>query len=303
MQVFHYVCCFFSHPPFIPSAGVSCPEDHLLWYRFLGRVIGRALFSGHLIKGHFVRLLYKHLLGWPITSEDVKNLDEVYYSSLLTLTTSEDVSSLELNFAVTEEGFGMRIERNLVKRGSLIDVTNENLTGYLEARFRYIVFDRISPQLTELLLGFYDVIPEPVLSVFDPNDLELLMCGLPHIDVDDWQAHTEYFGLFKNNGSDDQVVRWFWEVVEELDMEMKARLLQFATGTSGVPSLGFAYLKGHDGKLKKFTILGVDLKTWLFPKAHSCFNQIELPNYTSKDELEERLMVSITTSFMGFDSE
>ena len=175
--------------------------------------MGRALFSGHLIRGHFARFLYKHLLGWPITSEDIKDLDEDIYMSLHALTTMEEVSCLALNFAVTEEGFGTRIERNLVEKGSYIDVTNDNLTGYLEARFRYIMFDRVLPQLTEILLGFYDVVPEPILSVFDPNELELLMCGLPHIDVNEWQEHTEYLGLFKSNGSDEQVVRWFWEVV------------------------------------------------------------------------------------------
>jgi hypothetical protein len=285
-------------------SGVSCPDDHLLCYRFSGRVIGRALFADQLIKGHFVRLLYKHLLGWPITSKDVNDLDEGFYKSLLSLTTTtEDVSSFDLTFAVTEDGFGRRIEREMVKGGSLIDVTNENLTGYLEAKFRYIVFDRIRPQLTELLLGFYDVIPEPILTVFDANELELLLCGNPQICVRDWQAHAEYLGLFEGNGRDKQAVQWFWEVVEGFGWEMKARLLQFATGTSGVPSQGFANLKGHDGNLKKFTIQGVDLGTCLYPKSHTCFNQIDLPNYSSKADLEERLVVSITTSFVGFDDE
>ena len=44
------------------------------------------------------------------------------------------------------------------------------------------MMDRIKPQLNELLLGFFDVIPEPLLTVFDFQELELLMCGLPEID-------------------------------------------------------------------------------------------------------------------------
>ena len=35
--------------------------------------------------------------------------------------------------------------------------------------------DRVKPQLTELLLGFYDVIPESLLTIFDFHQLELLM--------------------------------------------------------------------------------------------------------------------------------
>ena len=58
---------------------MSCPDDHLIYFRFAGRVIGRALFDRQLIKGHMVRMIYKHLLGWPITFEDVKANDEEYY--------------------------------------------------------------------------------------------------------------------------------------------------------------------------------------------------------------------------------
>ena len=65
------------------------------------------------------------------------------------------------------------------------EVTNENLSEYLEANIKYRMFGRTLPQLTELLLGFFDVIPEPALKVFDANELELILCGLPTIDLVD----------------------------------------------------------------------------------------------------------------------
>lgn len=41
-----------------------------------------------------------------------------------------------------------------------------------------------------------------------------------------------------------KVVQWFWEVVrDDFDQEQRARLLQFTTGTSGVPAQGFAFLQ------------------------------------------------------------
>jgi len=39
------------------------------------------------------------------------------------------------------------------------------------------------------------------------------------------------------------VVQWFWELVRSYEHEQKAKLLQFVTGTSGVPIQGFAYLQ------------------------------------------------------------
>ena len=283
---------------------MSCPEDHLVYFRFVGRVIGRALFDSQLIKGHMVRMIYKHLLGWPIKFEDVKAQDEDYYHSLKKLTKMEDISCMCLDFTVTEETMGMRIEKELVEGGAMKEVTKENLAEYLEANIRYRMFNRTMPQLTELLLGFFDVVPEPALTVFDANELELILCGLPEINIEDWQANTNYKGLFEIGGKSEQVVKWFWEVVtEEFDQEMRARLLQFSTGTSGVPLRGFAYLQGIDGNIKKFTIQGVDTKMFMYPKSHTCFNRIDLPNYESKKELKERLETAVTTSYVGFDTE
>lgn len=288
----------------IDLKAVLSPDDYLQCYRVAGRIIGKALFSGHLVKGHLVRLLYKYLLGWPTTHDDVKDLDECLYAGLSQLTKMEDVSLASLDFTATLECFGMRVEHELIENGASIMVCNDNVDKYLEKNIRYRTFDRILPQLTELLLGFYDVVPEPYLSVFDASELELILCGLPDIDLTDWQAHTQYTGLFELEGSNAEAVRWFWEVLEvDYDIEMKARLLQFATGTSGVNVEGFAGLQGNDGGIRKFTIHGVDPKTCFYPKAHTCFNQLDLPNYARKEELIERLTVSITTSYVGFDTQ
>lgn len=209
-----------------------------------------------------------------------------------------------LDFTVTEESMGLRREVELTEGGSMQEVTNENLAQYLEANLRYRMLDRIKPQLKELLLGFFDVVPEPALTIFDANELELTLCGLPSIDMEDWQLNTNYSGIFEVKARSHQTVKWFWEVVsEDFDQEMRARLLQFVTGTSGVPARGFSVLQGVDGNIKKFTIHGVDCHTYSYPRAHTCFNRIDLPNYKSKEILYERLKAAVTLSGVGFDIE
>jgi HECT-domain (ubiquitin-transferase) len=250
-----------------------------------------------------VRIIFKHILGWPITFEDIKDQDDEYFQSLRELTKIEDVSNLFLDFTITEEKNGTKIIKELVKEGSSKEVTNENLAEFLKAILRYRTFIRTLPQLTELLLGFFDVVPEPALTIFDANELELILCGFPVIDLDDWKENTDYKGIFEFVGIEHDVVQWFWEVVEDFDLEMKARLLQFATGTSGVPVAGFAGLQGNDGIVRKFTILGVDSAHFSYPKSHTCFNRIDLPTYSSREELAEKLTVAIATSFVGFDVE
>lgn len=233
--------------------------------------MGKALFDRQLIAGHMVQHLYKHILGWPVTFGDLEMVDEEYYKSLKQLQTmaesGEDLSMLCLDFTTTQEIMDAKEEIELVTDGANIEVDNNNFPEYLEACMKYRMLDRVKPQLNELLLGFFDVIPEPLLTIFDFQELELLMCGLPEIDMEDWAEHTEYSGEYDDTRGDHQTVQWFWEIVTDFDHEMKARLLQFVTGTSGVPSRGFGVLQGNDGNIRKFTIHGVALGVCLYPRA------------------------------------
>lgn len=248
-----------------------CCDDHLVYYRFLGRVMGKAMFDRQLVNGHMVKHIYKHILGWPIQFKDLESVDEEYYNNLKQLRDmaerGEDLSFLCLDFTTTSELMGVRSEIELVPGGSGIEVTNDNFPEYVEACLKYKLMDCVKPQLNELLLGFFDVIPEPLLTIFDFQELELLMCGLPEIDMEDWKRETEYTGEYDEIGADHPTVQWFWETLEEFDAETKARLLQFVTGTSGVPSRGFGVLQGNDGNIRKFTIHGVSVDVCLYPRA------------------------------------
>ena len=64
--------------------------------------------------------------------------------------------------------------------------------------------------------------------------------GLGKIDLDDWKKHTR----LKHCTAETNVVRWFWRAVDGFDDEMRARLLQFVTGSSRVPLQGFKALQG-----------------------------------------------------------
>ena len=287
-----------------PTQAIVYPHDHLLYFRFIGRVLGRVIFTGQHIDAHFARLLYKHLLGWPITIEDIRDQDDGYYSALHEVMNMDDdsLASVCLYFTAYKEFGEVRVIHEYIENGSNVQVRRDNLESYVEASIRYRLFDRVLPQLKELLLGFYDVVPQHALDIFDANDLELVFCGLPRINVDDWQSNTIYVGTFETGN--EETVQWFWEIVRnEYDIEMKARLLQFVTGASGVPPGGFSFLKGGDGTPRKFTIQGVDLSTSMYPKAHTFFNVLDLPTYTTKGELQKRLTFAIKTSYVGFKAE
>ena len=141
------------------------------------------------------------------------------------------------------------------------------------------------------------------MAVFDFQELELMLCGLPEIDMDDWAENTEYSSEYAREGLYHEVCGWFWEVVTCYDQELKARLLQFVTGTSGVPARGFSSLQGNDGNIRKFELCSVATENCLYPRSSTCFNRLYLPLYRSKRDLEEKLKIAITIASTGFDLE
>lgn len=289
-----------------PASEISCPEDHLIYFRFLGRVLGKALFEGQIVSGHMVQYLYKYLLGWPITFDDLESVDQDVYENLKKVLAMkpEEIEYMCLDFTASQSLLGENVSVALKPDGEDEAVTGENLSEYLELYFKYLMLERIKPQITELLLGFYDVIPEPLLTVFDYQEIELMMCGLPSIDIQDWKKHTEYTGTFEQTKAKSNACKMFWDIIEnDFDQEMKARLLQFVTGTSGVPSRGFSVLQGSDGNIKLFTLNGVAMRSGAYPRSHTCFNRLDLPMYKSKSELREKLKTAVTQCATGFTLE
>ena len=127
--------------------------------------------------------------------------------------------------------------------------------------------------------GLYRVVPEQLIRVFQPYELEMLLYGVPYIDVKDWKLNTDYKGEYSPNH---KVVKWFWEVMETFDQEQLARLLKFSTGSSRTPIHGFKYcpkylrkLESNRGNFSKFLIESAELqKENPFPKGHTCFNRL-----------------------------
>eukprot|EP00116_Pleurobrachia_bachei_P009799 sb/3470061/ len=141
--------------------------------------------------------------------------------------------------------------------------------------------------------GFYEMVPMHLLTAFDEKDLELIVCGLGSIDVDDWRNNTKLKGCTENS----DVVKWFWQVVEEMDNERKARLLQFATGSSRVPINGFAGLRGSstvNSAPRLFTLNVTNtMSNRSLPKAQTCFNRLDLPHYESFEIMRGKIKIAI----------
>ncbi|KDO22468.1 hypothetical protein SPRG_12751 [Saprolegnia parasitica CBS 223.65] len=282
-------------------------DDHLKCYEFIGRLIAKCLLEGQLLTVHFALPLLKHILGVPISFSDLEFLDEELCKNANWLRTNSNVENLCLDFTVqTLDANGKPLPPiELKPNGASIPVTDANKDEYLILLLKHYMFDSVQDQITALLKGLYDVIPRNLLSVFDYQELELLICGVPNIDVDDWERHADvkYQDFDHPTKLEKRVVEWFWIVVRDFTQEQRARLLQFVTGTSRVPVEGFKGLLSNDGRVRRFGVQVVARgvpPTGLYPKAHTCFNRIDVPMYDSKEELATYLTLVINMEITGF---
>ncbi|UKK00161.2 E3 ubiquitin-protein ligase HUWE1 [Theileria orientalis] len=281
----------FNHPN--PLSAIN--PDHLNYFKFIGRIIGKALYDGHHMEAYFCRSFYKHMLGTRITPCDAESVDPQFYNNLISIRNSTlEQLGLELYFSTEIDEFGKVKVIDLVPNGRNILVTDENKHRYIQLLCKHKVTNGIRDQLDAFMEGFRELISPELISIFDDRELELLISGIPIIDLRNMRQNVEYVNYSE---SSDQI-RWLWEILGEFDQSHLAAFLQFVTGTSRVPIGGFKNLMGMRGpqKISIHKTFGEDR----LPTAHTCFNQLDLPVYRSKDMLKSKLLQAILEGKEGF---
>ncbi|KAG8914887.1 hypothetical protein FRC00_009987 [Tulasnella sp. 408] len=277
-----------------PNQASWVNSEHLSFFKFVGRIIGKAIFDGRLLDAYFARSLYRQMLGKPVDYRDVEWVDPEYYKSLVWIL-ENDPTILDLTFSVESNAFGLTKVVPLKEGGQIIPVTNENKREYVQLSAEYRLVLSIKEQIEAFLSGFYDIIPKDLIAIFNEQELELLISGTPDIDVDEWRAATDYHGYT----SADPVIVWWWRALKSFNRDERAKVLSFATGTSKVPLGGFTELQGVQG-VQRFSIHKAYGDVDRLPQAHTCFNQIDLPQYTSYEKLRTQLLLAINEGGEGF---
>jgi E3 ubiquitin-protein ligase HUWE1 len=274
---------------FQPNPNSMINPDHLSYFRFVGRVVGKAVADGYLLDAHFTRSLYKHMLGIQPTHHDMEAIDPDYYRNLKTILEYNlaDIG-LDLTFSIEDHSFGRSQVIDLLPNGRSVPVTEENKEEYVRLVCQHRMTTSIQSQIKSYLAGFYELVSLDLIAIFSPKELELLISGLPDIDVHDLKEHTDYVGW----KSTDKEIVWFWNIVFGLGRNEKASFLQFVTGSSKVPLSGFAELQGMRG-IQKFSIHKMNGKKGALMSAHTCFNSLDLPSYDNEDEMRQKFLLAI----------
>uniref|UniRef100_A0A452S4H4 HECT-type E3 ubiquitin transferase n=1 Tax=Ursus americanus TaxID=9643 RepID=A0A452S4H4_URSAM len=263
--------------------------DHLKYFRFIGRFIAMALFHGKFIDTGFSLPFYKRILNKPVGLKDLESIDPEFYNSLIWVKENNiEECGLEMYFSVDKEILGEIKSHDLKPNGGNILVTEENKEEYIRMVAEWRLSRGVEEQTQAFFEGFNEILPQQYLQYFDAKELEVLLCGMQEIDLNDWQRHA----IYRHYTRTSKQIMWFWQFVKEIDNEKRMRLLQFVTGTCRLPVGGFADLMGmYTGSLFLYRKLFI-----------TRFNRLDLPPYKSYEQLKEKLLFAIEET-EGFGQE
>lgn len=282
-----------------PNAKTTMP---LLYYELAGKIIGKTLVdaalmhnSRYYVTARFSRSFLAQLIGLRISYRYFEHDDPDLYVSKVKYILENNIANMDEFYFIEEEydeatGRLLR-SHELIPNGANVMVTEENKLYYLDMLAQHRLRACVKDQMAALLKGLNELIPDNLLSIFDENELELLVCGATDYSVSDLKMNHVVIG-----SSYDflKVLDWFWKALASFADEEFARLLQFVTGSSRLPPGGFAELS------PRFTITTSLMRPGTLPLAHTCFNQICLPDYDSFEDFERSLRIAITEGNEGF---
>jgi hypothetical protein len=249
---------------------------------------GLAVYNAVLLNVHFPRYLYKYLLtGDAPTFDDFKDAQPAAAAGVQALLDHEPAAEVEdvfaLTFVASHEAFGEVREVELVPGGASVPVTGANRRAFAEVYANWALGGgAVAHALAAFRAGFLRVAGGPTLELLAPAELELLACGLPHLDFSALEKAARYEGGFEASSP---AVEWFWEVVRGLPLDAKRRLLDFTTGSDRAPVGGLGALA--------LTLQRAGPDSDRLPTSHTCFNTLLLPDYATRERLQERLLTAI----------
>jgi hypothetical protein len=245
-----------------------------------------------MVKAKFTRSFLAQLIGLRVNYKYFEQDDPELYLRKIKFILENDVECMELTFTEEEyDPMGKLLKIvDLIPDGSKTIVTNENKKEYLNALAQYRLSTKVKSEVDSFLKGLNEVVPDELLTIFDENELELLMCGTSEYSVTELREHHVVCG---GSGDFRKVLDWFWICVGNMTEEEKARLLQFTTGCSLLPPGGFK-------ELSPLFQLTLSPTFGNLPTAHTCFNQLCLPDYDSYENFEKSLRIAVNEGSEGF---
>ena len=256
-------------------------------YELIGIIFGLAIYNNIILDVKFPLTVYKKLLGINPTLEDMKEYDPELYQNLKFLKETDDSNlkeNLDIDFTVIDDKFGEKVKVELKPDGENIAVDSKNKNEYIDLFINWFFNESIKEVFKSFERGFYRVFNRDLSKILSPEELELIICGTHILDFNELKKVCRY----EEYTEESQTIKDFWEIVLQFTEEDKKKFLSFVTGCDRAPidGLGSLPITISNG--------GTDLEQ--LPSAHTCFNNLILPNYNDKEKLKKNLLTAINYS-------
>jgi hypothetical protein len=262
----------------VPNPKANSKTDYDNFYR-LGMIMALCCRFRESLELNFPSIFWVYML----TAKLPETFDSMNINHEVCLTKIQTMSSLEIDALDTKMS-------TYLMDGQPIDLTpgSGNICLSESNRSEYIVRSRHMQRVVLLKAykkireGFYDATFCQAMFSQSPLNLENRVCGMDYVDITVLKSITKYNGFpNKTPGESHESVLWFWEILSEFSQELLADYLRYVWGRS---RLGANLSDTH-----KITFTGKSN----IPEAHTCFFELDLGTYPSKEDLKKKLLYGI----------
>ena len=254
-------------------------------YKVFGGMMGYAIRTGEFFNMDLCSIFWKSILGIDKDKKNMKKFDKYCLQFLDNIEKANDEKSFE---PFTEYKFTTNLtngtEVEICENGSNKNISLENKKEFIGLLLKTRLNEG-NLQIQSIRNGLEQVIPFGILKLLSWNELEMLVCGKPILDVELLKENTQYNGCSEN----DKVIQNFWKCLEEFNAEERASYLRFVWGRSRLPLTSKDFPMQHRISIKSHGNPDLAL-----PTSHTCFFSIDLPRYSSYEVLKNKLEYAIT---------
>lgn len=268
-------------------------------YTFLGLLVAKGIYEGVVMDLPLSRVFVANILMRKSTVDDLREIDEPLYRSLLQLPQIENVGDLGLTFCIEETFLGKVTNTELIAGGADIAVTNENVVQYIRLVCDYKLTTGTMQATLAFKSGMEEILESSWLSTFSLTEFQQLVRGTSaRISISDFKDNIKLIGY--ETGS--LTIKLLCECISTMSDEDQCLFMKFCTGSRRPPLLGFSALdppfavqRTAPSSMRNYL---VDIDT--LPTASTCFNLLKLPPYRTLRNLKSKLLLAIQSQ-SGFD--
>lgn len=303
--------------------------EHLKMFEFLGLLFGCCIRTGVRVPLNLCPFVWKALAHETPTDKDLEKFDKSTYdflmkmkkmnkeqfSKMFGIENAKQKSAIDVN-DVKSDGDGEEINDmlqeiedsklryfncqlgdnenviELVANGDNIPLTFANREEYIQKVFYHRLREH-NAMIESIRRGIDKIVPISALNVLNWYELEVLISGKKEINIELLRRHTVY----ANGVSSGAVyIQWFWEILTAFSAENRIRFIRFAWAQERLPADDEEFEQNKTRLQIKRSVSSKTDKDDLLPKADTCFFNIELPEYSSKALMKEKLLLAITMS-------